>query len=351
MKKYLPLFWYKLKLLITKKKTKEDTSLKVIDSSKINIILRKITNIIKESFFVTISAQIMILPVMIINFNTVSFTFIFSNILASFLIGPITIGGFLLLLISFISIQIAAKLSIIIKIFLEMLLLISKIGAKLPLSKVYVTTPSIFSIIIYEIIILFPVLFMNIKENRKRKYKKLGIKIKNILIKNKKAIICLIILIVIIYAMLLSLFMQFTICFIDVGQGDSTLIITKSNKKILVDTGGSKDKSSFDVGEDTLVPYLLDKKIKTLDFVFISHFDSDHCNGLVAVLNKLKVKKVVLVKQQKICAEYENIIKIIKKQKIETVEVKNGDKVIIDKDTYFEILHPQKELIQENRTK
>ena len=60
---------------------------------------------------------------------------------------------------------------------------------------------------------------------------------------------------------------------IDVGQGDSTLIVTPNNKTILIDGGGSP---TYDIGENTLVPYLLDRKIKKLDYVMISHFDEDH---------------------------------------------------------------------------
>lgn len=62
--------------------------------------------------------------------------------------------------------------------------------------------------------------------------------------------------------------------FIDIGQGDSTLILA-NNKKILIDGGGSNSKD-FDIGKNTLIPYLLDKKIITLDYIIISHFDSDH---------------------------------------------------------------------------
>ena len=62
---------------------------------------------------------------------------------------------------------------------------------------------------------------------------------------------------------------------IDVGQGDSSLIITPRNKKILIDGGGSSDKD-FDVGKQTVLPYLLNRNINKLDYVIISHFDQDH---------------------------------------------------------------------------
>ena len=63
--------------------------------------------------------------------------------------------------------------------------------------------------------------------------------------------------------------------FIDVRQGDSTLIITPDKKTILIDGGGS-EFGNYDVGESTLLPYLLDRKIKVIDYIIISHFDSDH---------------------------------------------------------------------------
>jgi competence protein ComEC len=66
---------------------------------------------------------------------------------------------------------------------------------------------------------------------------------------------------------------------IDVGQGDCTLIITPYNKKILVDGGGS-ELGDYDVGENVLKPYLLDRKIKNIDYIMISHFDSDHVRAV-----------------------------------------------------------------------
>lgn len=59
------------------------------------------------------------------------------------------------------------------------------------------------------------------------------------------------------------------------GNGDSILIETPSRKKILIDGGGS-DIGSFDVGEQTLLPYLLDKGISKIDYMMFSHFDSDY---------------------------------------------------------------------------
>lgn len=67
-----------------------------------------------------------------------------------------------------------------------------------------------------------------------------------------------------------------TISFIDVGQGDCTLIITPNHKTILMDGGGSAKLEQYDVGKNVLVPYLLSHHRKQIDVMIISHFDADH---------------------------------------------------------------------------
>ena len=68
-----------------------------------------------------------------------------------------------------------------------------------------------------------------------------------------------------------------SIYFIDIGQGDSCLIVTPKNKKILIDGGGNKNEKEFNVGDQVLIPYLLARGIKTIDYIMVSHFDIDHC--------------------------------------------------------------------------
>lgn len=123
--------------------------------------------------------------------------------------------------------------------------------------------------------------------------------------KKIKLIIFLLLLVCFICTFIKDNFRELNIYFIDVGQGESSLIITKMNKKLLLDTGGNTDNTDFDIGKNTLVPYLLDRGIMKLDFVIISHFDSDHCQGLIEVINVLKIDKLIISKQCKVTNEYE----------------------------------------------
>jgi DNA internalization-related competence protein ComEC/Rec2 len=126
------------------------------------------------------------------------------------------------------------------------------------------------------------------------------------------------------------------IYFIDVGQGDSCLIVTPNNKKILIDGGEGKP--------EVLLSYLLDRRIKTIDYIMISHFDSDHCNGLIEVINNLNVKNILIPKQVYFCDEYKNIANIINSKKINATFVKRGDKLNIDKDVKLNIFYPYEKL-------
>lgn len=109
---------------------------------------------------------------------------------------------------------------------------------------------------------------------------------------------------------------------------------------MLIDGGGNSDLNNFDVGERILVPYLLKRGIKIIDYVMISHFDADHCNGLIAVLENLNVKQVIVSKQNK-TKEYENIMKIIKNKKIKVKVIKEGDILQIGKNVQIKILGPE----------
>ncbi len=285
----------------------------------------KVVNYIKQMALVSIYANIIIIPIMMYHFNTVSLTFIISNIMASPILGIIVINGFLFIITSITVKPLTRLIAIFIKPILSILIKISQICSKLPFSNILVVTPYMFNVISYYAIILYCI---KSKKNNKC-----------------KIIICLLIVLILINFIIYIFPQKLRIFFIDVGQGDSTLIITPDKKTVLVDGGGS---DSFDVGEKVLLPYLLDRRILKVDYVLISHFDTDHCGGILTIMEKVKVKNIIISEQAEHSENYERFKKLMIHKKIRLIEVKKGDKIKIGRYSEFKILFPTSRLLSEN---
>lgn len=73
---------------------------------------------------------------------------------------------------------------------------------------------------------------------------------------------------------------------IDVGQGDSILLVSPQGRTLLVDAGGIPFwmHSELDIGEDVVSPYLWTRGFHELDIVVLTHAHADHMGGMAAVL-------------------------------------------------------------------
>lgn len=269
-----------------------------------------------KSIALTISANIFIIPIMIYNFHTISGSFIISNICASWLLG-------IIIILEFISLCIPIKLLyMILDLLIMMLRKIAEICANIPFAQMYVPRYAIFFVIVIYILI-----FCRKLKCRKYVYSFLTIGVSILLIVNFTDV----------YQD------RMRINFIDVGQGDSCLIRYKGTN-IMIDSGGSlsknKDGKSYDIGENVLNNYLLNRGITRLDYIMASHFDEDHSQGFVFLLKNMKVKNVIISEQYKTSSIYEQFKQICKKQNIQIIYVRSGDEIRI-KDLAFKILHPK----------
>ena len=210
----------------------------------------KLLQKIYESIMLSVSANILILPIIANLFKRISLSTIIIGIIVSPFVFIIDgIGVIALFLPNFI-LKITQP---IIETFISVFNFISSIH----FFTIYIKTLNIFQIIIYYSLIL--------------KY----------IIKTQRKIIKKILNILLITTLILELTtttyrtfnQKFEIYMIDVGQGDSTLIKTPKGRTILIDGGGSEN---YKIGENILIPYLLNKKINKIDYLIISHFDTDH---------------------------------------------------------------------------
>ncbi len=73
------------------------------------------------------------------------------------------------------------------------------------------------------------------------------------------------------------------VVFLDVGQGDSTVIQLPDHRFMLVDAGGLAG-TGFDIGERVVTPALLALGARSIDTLVLTHGDPDHIGGAPAVL-------------------------------------------------------------------
>ncbi len=79
------------------------------------------------------------------------------------------------------------------------------------------------------------------------------------------------------------------VTFLSVGQGDSTLIEFPSGQVMLVDGGGLS--TTFDVGRRIVGPLLRRRKLRTVDFLVLTHPDFDHYGGLASIAEDFNVSE------------------------------------------------------------
>jgi len=297
----------------------------------------KIFKYIIETLSITLSAQIVLLPIMWYYFNTISFISIITNLLVAPFTGIITILGLIIYFASFIFYPIAKLLSYSIYFLISLMILISRICSMVPFGNITLPNPNFIIIILYYLIVCY---FFFFKNREKGQYKFISNdNYKRIERRILSGIVSVLIIIQILVIIIPKNYIEINI--IDVGQGDSTLI-KSNNCNILIDGGGSEN-SDYDVGKQILIPYLLDNTNGVIDLMIISHFHEDHAEGCISVLKELKVKKVVIGVQPKMTNLYEQLLELTKEKNIPLIILSGGDKFTID-NIRFEILYPQNNL-------
>ena len=94
-----------------------------------------------------------------------------------------------------------------------------------------------------------------------------------------------------------------SIYFLDVNQGDSTLIVTNKNKSILIDSGGKMNydveewkirNKEFNLMKDSLIPFYKSIGLKRINYLFFSHGDYDHIGYSKELISNFKVDNIYI---------------------------------------------------------
>lgn len=212
-----------------------------------------------------------------INLLTIVFNMIFIP-LVSYLIFPLGLITFFLY-----------PLDNIYMFFINLLEGLSSFFQNINFLSFVIAKPNIFVILIYYII-----LFLSIKRNRK-------------------------LLIIYFIVLLININIKYfirdaSVTFLDVGQGDSSVIILPFGKTILIDTGGLY-LSRYNISKNKTVPYLNSLGISKIDLLILTHGDYDHIGDTINLLNEIKVDEV-LFNNDSFNDTENKIIKVLDKKNI-----------------------------------
>lgn len=238
---------------------------------------KRLINWLVGTISIPIIAQLWVIPIQIFYFNNISLYSVFANIMSVPILSVISFGGFISSLIAPITPHFVCQIfDFILSPLLKILVWISDFWGCLPNSAIQTTHPSIFQILVYYLILLLVVACFN-SEIREKYLKKL--------------IVAISILITVLLVSIIPIKNNnLEILTFDVGNADSFLIKTPNNKYIMIDTAKSGYNGGKSQAEMLILKYMLDRGIKTLDILIVTHFDNDHCGGAVDIMDGMQVK-------------------------------------------------------------
>jgi len=108
--------------------------------------------------------------------------------------------------------------------------------------------------------------------------------------------------------------------FLDIGQGDSSLIKLPGHKVILID-GGPDNLVLKRLGEN--IPYFHRK----IDAIILSHFHDDHITGLIEVIRRYDVSSIIYMKGSKSSPLLETLLQVASQRNVKIVALENNFKI------------------------
>lgn len=224
------------------------------------------------SVTVALSAMIITTPLVAYYFGVVSLIGILINLLTLWCVSFIFYGVILCVALNFVNFGVAAFLARIIAWPVRYVVMIAKLGSKLPLSAVYTESKYIviWLVVCYVLLVVF------------------------LLLKKKHTLTlfscCAILLVLALGASWLEPRLYSTYAtFLDVGQGQC-IILQSGGHIFLVDCGGSRDTKTADIAAETL----LSRGISRIDGIILTHYDRDHAGGVSYLLSRIHADHVYL---------------------------------------------------------
>ncbi|GMQ56733.1 DNA internalization-related competence protein ComEC/Rec2 [Vallitalea sediminicola] len=296
-------------------------------------LYNKNSNKVLAIFNVSLAATLGTMPVMIINFYELHIYSVLVNILVVPLMSIVVLFGFIGLIFGSVSIYFGKLISGIIFYILNFYDLCCESANSLPLSTIIIGKPNLINIVLFVTILVLISMFAYEKIDKQIIKKLIAIAASALLVMN-----------LVFYIREKPL----EIVHLDIGQGDSAVVISPDRKVYIIDGGGNLKKKTTDrdTGYYILRPYLKYNGISKIDCLIMTHSDRDHVGGLIELVDYFKIDNILLPYAYKNKGEkdilLEELISRANEKKINIVYINEKD-VIKDKYITFETLYPLKD--------
>ncbi len=127
--------------------------------------------------------------------------------------------------------------------------------------------------------------------------------------------------------------------FLDVGQGDATVVHFPGEATVLIDTGPSSPTSNS--GATVIVPYLRRCGIDTLDVLVLTHLDNDHIGGAISVLEAMVVRRVLIACSWPDHGEPKDVLQCIQREGVIVQDARAGDVLALTDAARLYVLSPE----------
>lgn len=124
------------------------------------------------------------------------------------------------------------------------------------------------------------------------------------------------------------------VSFLDVGQGDA-ILIQQGSQQVIIDGGPSPQALSLALGEQ--MPFW----DRTIEMVILTHPNSDHIAGLVEVLKRYHIERVIYPEIDYDSNLYDEWLRLIDENGIESTPAQAGQVIDLGNGTILEVLNPQ----------
>lgn len=135
----------------------------------------------------------------------------------------------------------------------------------------------------------------------------------------------------------------FMVAVLDVGQGQSVVVITPDGQAMLIDGGISGDRM-----ENAIIPYLQEHGVEELQYVVISHPHQDHIGGLPRLLENMPVQAMVDPVIPSTNQTYAQILETALDMDIEGIQARRGDTLDLGPTVQVDVLWPTSAYVDES---